>query len=79
MRKFFGIEKEKYIFEWGDISTLLTIANVLLIILGFWWAPLIGIVNCGLALVLGAKSHAHINMWVMQIALVVLNCYFLTL
>ena len=79
MKKFFDITENKYTPEWADLSALLTIANVTLIICGVWWAPWLGIVNCGLALILGSLNHAHINTWAMQIALIVLNCYFLTL
>ena len=79
MKKFFGIEANKYIFEWTDITTLLTILNVTLVVMGFYWAPVVGLVNCGLGLVLNVINRTHINMYVMQIALVVLNAYFLTL
>lgn len=79
MKKFFSIESNKYIFEWGDISTALTVLNVVLVLMGVYFAPIIGIFNCILSLVLNVKNNTHINMYVMQIALIVLNCYFLTL
>lgn len=79
MKKFFGIETNKYIFEWTDITTLLTLLNVMLVVTGFYWAPVVGLINCGLGLVLNVINRAHINMYVMQIALIVLNAYFLTL
>ena len=78
MKKFFGIEK-KYTFEINDIVALVTIANVVLIIMGFWWAPIFGLLNCGIGIVLNIRSHAHINLYIMQIAFIVLNIYFLTL
>ena len=69
----------KYKFEWGDVSALITILNVALILMGMWWAPIIGLVGCALNLVLNVRAHAHINLYLIQIALVVLNIYFLTL
>lgn len=79
MKEFFGIETNKYVFEWADITTLLTILNVVLVVMGFYWAPVVGLVNCGLGLVLNIINRTHINMYAMQIALIVLNAYFLTL
>lgn len=79
MKEFFGIETNKYVFEWADITTLLTILNVMLVVMGFYWAPIVGLVNCGLGLVLNIINRTHINMYAMQIALIVLNAYFLTL
>lgn len=77
MKKFFSIEEKKYVFEWCDVITLLTITNVCLIIMGWHWAPLIALVNCALSIVLNVRNHAHINTYAMQIALIVLNFYFL--
>lgn len=78
-KKFFGIKEKKYVFEWGDVSTALTILNVALVLMGFWWAPFFGLANCCLGLWLNVKGKTHLNMYVMQIALIILNCYFLTL
>lgn len=79
MKKFFSITEEKYVFEWMDIFTILTILNVSFVLLGFWWAPIIGIVSCFLNVLLNIKNHAHVNTYIMQIALLILNSYFLTL
>lgn len=79
IKKFFGIEATKYEFEWSDVTTALTILNVVLVLMGFAWAPWVGIANCCVGLVLNIKNRLHINMYVMQIALIVLNAYFLTL
>lgn len=79
MREFFGIKENKYVFEWTDVTTLLTILNVMLVVMGFAWAPWIGVINCILGLVLNVKCKTHINLYVMQIALIILNIYFLTL
>lgn len=77
IKKFFGIENEKYLFEWADLTSLLTVLNVALVIAGFSWAPWIGIINSSLGILLNVKFKAHLNMYVMQIALIILNSYFL--
>ena len=78
MKEFFGI-KTAYKFEANDVVALLTIANVVLIIMGFWWAPMVGLVNCAVGIILNIKNRVHINLYIMQIAFIVLNIYFLTL
>ena len=77
MKKFFGIEEQQYIFEWGDVSAWLTVLNVFFIIMGMWWAPFFGLANCVLAIVLSILSKAHLNAYIIQIALIVLNVFFL--
>jgi hypothetical protein len=79
MKEFFSITADKYIFEVWDVTTLLTILNVALVLCGWHFAPLIGIGNCLLCLGLNVKNRSHINNYVIQIALIVLNSYFLTL
>lgn len=78
IKKFFSIEKT-YTFEISDITTIITILNVAFVIMGAQWAPLLGLVNCIIFFVLNFKNRAHINAWLTQIMLVVLNIYFLTL
>ena len=78
MKKFFGIE-EKFRFELMDLFSLLTIFNVILVLMGFWWAPILGLVNCALNIYFFTKTATHINAYIMQIALIILNIYFLTL
>ena len=78
MKDFFGIET-KYTFEANDIVALLTIANVVLIIMGFQWAPMVGLVNCVVGIIKKKKNRVHINLYIMQVAFIVLNIYFLTL
>lgn len=79
MKEFFGIKENTYKFEMADLTTIVTILNVAFILMGFWWAPILGIVNCVVCIALNIIDHAHINMYVTQIALVILNVYFLTL
>jgi hypothetical protein len=79
MKKFFGITENGYKFEVNDIVAILTIANVVLIILGFWWAPIFGLVNCVIGLIMNIKNRVHINLYIMQVAFIVLNIYFLTM
>ena len=77
MKKFFGIEEKQYVFEWGDISALLTVLNVFFIVMGIWWAPFFGLANCVLAIVGIVKANAHLNAYIIQMALIVLNIFFL--
>ena len=79
LKEFFSIKENSYKFEMADLTTLVTILNVAFILMGFWWAPILGIINCGICIVLNILNHVHINMYITQIALVVLNVYFLTL
>lgn len=78
VKKFFRIESN-YKFEWTDLCAFITIANVVFVLCGFWWAPIIGLCGCGLNLVLNVIGRAHINLYLIQIALIILNSYFLTL
>lgn len=78
VKNFFGIQKS-YRFEIYDLTTLITVLNVSLILMGFWWAPMLGLLNCGICIGLNVKSRAHINAYVTQIMLIILNTYFLTL
>ena len=77
MKEFFGIKEKHYVFEWGDISALLTVLNVFFVLTGYTWAPILGLINSTLTLVLCVRSQAHLNMYIMQIALIKLNLYFL--
>ena len=76
MRKFFGIETT-YQFEIMDIITLLTILNVTFIICGFWFAPIFGLCACAVSIITMIRNRNHINNYVMQIALIILNVFFL--
>ena len=76
MRKFFGIETT-YQFEVMVIITLLTILNVTFIICGFWFAPIFGLCACIVSIVTMIRNRNHINNYVMQIALIILNVFFL--
>lgn len=77
MKNFFSITENRFIPEIGDLTAILTALNVLLIICGFWWAPLLGIVNCLIGLGLNIKGKTYINTYVMQFMLIILNVYFL--
>lgn len=78
MKEFFGIT-ESFRFEWNDVVAFITLLNVTLVLLGFSWAPILGIANGVLSLALNAKYRAHINLYVMQLAIIILNIYFLSL
>lgn len=79
IKEFFGVESDKYIFEWNDVSAVLTILNVALVICGYNWAPWVGIVNSCISLLLNVKYKMHFNLYTIQIALIILNAYFLSL
>lgn len=78
IKEFFGIEKKKYVFEWGDVSALFTVLNVVFVVLGYWWAPILGLINSVLSIVLNTRHKTHLNLYIIQIALIILNVYFLS-
>lgn len=77
IKKFFNIT-EAYRFDWSDLSAMLTVANVVCIIAGLWWAPIIGIVNCAINIGLSIINRGYINGYVLNSALIVLNIFFLS-
>ena len=79
MKEFFSIKEKKYVFEVSDLTTIITILNVVLVVAGFAWAPWFGVCNCCICLVWNVKTKAHVNSYITQIALIVLNGYFLNL
>lgn len=79
VKEFFNITDKEYKFEMYDLTTLITVLNVAFIIMGFWWAPILGIANCVVFIILNIINKVHINSYITQIALIILNVYFLTL
>ena len=79
IKKFFSVTEKEYRFEIWDLTSLITVLNVALILMGFWWAPILRIVNCVICLVMNVINKVHINNYITQIALIILNIYFLTL
>ena len=79
MRDFFGIKDNSYRFEIYDLMSLITVLNVAFVLMGFWWAPILGIVNCCIGLVVNVLNRVHLNNYITQLALIILNIYFLTL
>ena len=77
VREFFSIKENKIKIEWMDISTILTVINVVLIITGFWWAPIIGIINATANIIMLIIKKGHINGYVLNMALLIMNIYFL--
>lgn len=75
MKKFFSIE-ESYKVEWMDVTAFITIVNVVLLIAGMRWAPLLGILNASLGFF---QARPRINTYLMNTALIILNIYFLNL
>lgn len=79
MRDFFGIEDNGYRFEIYDLMSLVTVLNVAFVLMGFWWAPILGIANCCIGLIVNVLNRVHLNNYITQVALMILNIYFLTL
>lgn len=77
MKNFFSIAQPHYSFEIFDVTALFTLLNVVLIIQGVWFAPVFGLVNCAIIIILNIKNHAHINAYITQFSLIALNIYFL--
>lgn len=77
MKEFFGITESSYQFSIFDVTALFTILNVACIMLGYWFAPLFGLINCGICLVINVKNKAMINSYITQVALIILNLYFM--
>ena len=79
MRDFFSIKEEYYRFEVYDLTAILTILNVVFVLMGYWWASIFGLVNCAICLTMNVVNRLHINAYLTQVALIILNIYFLTL
>lgn len=77
IKKFFQITENKYVFNIFDLTALFTICNVVFVILGFWWAPIFGLINCFIISCMQIKNGAYVNAYVTQVALIILNIYFL--
>ena len=70
--------KGKYEFDWGDITTLLCVVAVVLTMVGYGViGTAIFIANCGFSIGVVVFKTKRVNLLVLQIALLVLNIYFL--
>lgn len=77
IKNFFSITESGYKFNIYDLTSLITVLNVTFIVMGFWWAPMLGLLNCVICIAVNIKNHAYINSYITQVALIVLNVYFL--
>lgn len=77
MKKFFSIRSDEYEFNIYDLTAFVTMMNVIFIIMGFWWAPILGLINCAICCITNIRNHAYINAYITQFSLIVLNVYFL--
>lgn len=77
IKNFFSITESNYKFNIYDLTSLITVLNVTFIVMGFWWAPLLGLLNCAICIVVNIRNHAYINSYITQVALIILNVYFL--
>lgn len=79
IKNFFSIKEDKYTFEIFDLTALITVLNVALILMGYWWAPICGLINCVIIMVISGHNRLHINTYITQVALIILNVYFLNM
>ena len=79
MRDFFQIKEDFYRFEIYDLTAIITILNVVFVLMGYWWAPILGLINCAICIIMNVINKLHINAYLTQVALIILNIYFLTL
>lgn len=77
MKEFFNIKSDKYRFEIYDLTALFTVINVALIIMGVPFASYFGLANNLICIVMNIKNKTHINAYITQLALIILNIYFL--
>ena len=63
--------------EANDISALLVVLNVILLIAGWAYAPYFGIMNCVWGLMNAIAHKEHFNVYVINIAILLMNVYFL--
>ena len=61
MRDFFNIKEDYYRFEIYDLTAILTILNVVFVLMGYWWAPIFGLVNCAICLTMNVVNRLHIK------------------
>ena len=78
MRSFFNLTK-RYTFEWGDITAILTIINVVAIIAVGLVASWLGLAIAIFGLVLDLAKDRKLNGLAIHLAMVALNTYFLLL
>lgn len=71
--------KDKITIEWNDISAILVALNVVLILCGWRYAPIFGLINNSVGLGLCIKDKTHFNLWIINISFIILNIYFLTI
>lgn len=77
--RFFQIKEDFYRFEIYDLTAIITILNVVFVLMGYWWAPILGLINCAICITMNVINRLHINAYLTQVALIILNIYFLTL
>jgi len=71
--------KDKITIEWNDISAILVALNVILILCGWRYAPIFGLINNSVGLGFCIKDKTHFNLWIINISFIILNIYFLTI
>ena len=72
------IKEKKYIFDYADITTLAVVAGVVLTICGLpLVAGVVFVINSVVGIVLSCKYTKRINLVVLNVALLVLNMFYL--
>lgn len=77
IKAFFGITSDRFELETFDITTVLTIACVVSIFIGWKYASIFGVISCVVCLIWNIKHHAHINSYITQFVLIAMNIKFL--
>ena len=76
MKKFWKIET-KYRFEWNDLRALITVLNVILIMIYGLSIAWFGLAVALIGIVKDLTTDRHLNGFIMHLANVALNVYFL--
>lgn len=76
MKKFWKIET-KYRFEWNDLRALITVINVILIMIYGLSIAWFGLAVAVIGIIKDLTTDRHINGFIMHLANVALNVYFL--
>lgn len=77
LKNAFGIKENKYHFEANDIRAIVNVLNVISVMCFGLIAAWIGLAINTVELCLDTMHETHLNVYIMHIAFVILNMYFL--
>jgi len=69
--------KTKYQFDICDITTLISVAAVVLTVCGIWWATIIFLANTIFQVIWTVTKTKRYNILLLNLSMVVFNLYFL--